>query len=134
MTPAEAKRLLLLHSFGLDDFDDPAMEVGFIGSLRPYRGLIERNFHEVMAALGVLAPQLQLGQIDAQIVSALWSICHTARAWGVHPDGMLRRNHLIAPADVERLENWIETISYATMILLDNGDLETAFAEAGYHL
>ena len=61
-----------------------------------------------MAALRVLAPQLQEPQLDAQIINALWSICHTARAWGVHEDGMLRRNDLISPADVERLESWIE--------------------------
>ena len=134
MMPAQAKRLLLLHSFGLDELDNPQMLGGFMGSLRPYHGLREENFHEVMQALRVLAPQLQQPEIDAEIINALWSICHMARAWGVHEDGMLRRNDLIAPADVERLESWIEAISCATMILLDGGDVEAAFAEAGYPL
>ena len=129
MTPAQAKQLLLLHSFALDDVGNPQMARGFIGSLRPYKGLREENFHQIMAALRVLAPQLGERQIDAQIVGALWNICHMARAWGVHPQGMLRRNNLISRADIERLESWVETISYATMMLLDGSDVESAFAE-----
>ena len=129
MTFAQAKQGLLLHSFALNDADDAQMARGFLGSLRPYIGLREENFREVMAALRVLAPHLGAPTLDREIVGALWNICHLARAWGVHPDGMLRRNDLISPADAERLDAWIEAISDVTAMLLDGADVETAFAD-----
>ena len=130
MSPAEAKRLLLLHS-GVDaDVADPRWQAGFLGSLRPYRGhLVPANLHEVMAALRVLAPELEAPHVDREIMSALWGICHFGRAWGVHPAGMLRSNNLITEADVGRLETWIDCISYATTVLLDGGGIESAFQE-----
>ena len=127
MNSAEATRLLLLHSFSLDELDNPQMTGGFLGSLRPYKALRPENFHQVMEAIGVLKPQLQAPQIDCEIMRSLWSIYHLARAWGVHPDGMLRRNNLITPADVERLESWIEAISETTSLLLEGADIEVAF-------
>ena len=127
MTVHEAIELLLLHSFMGDDVENPKMTTGFLGSLRPYKELDERNFEEIMQALRVLAPRFQDEKIDQKILSALWCICHLGRAWGVHPDGMLRRNNLIAEADSQRLDEWIDAVSYAVMMLLE-GDIEEAFA------
>ena len=79
-----------------------------------------------MESLRVVAPSLQGDVVPREVVSSLLSICHLGRAWGVHPDGMLRRNGLISDTDVERLDGWIETISYAAMCVLD-GDVEEAF-------
>ena len=39
---------------------------------------------------------------------------------------MLRRNELITDADVQRLEEWIWTMSYATFCILD-GSMDEAF-------
>lgn len=104
------------------------MQSGFLGSLRPFQGhLIEQNYHEVMAALRVVAPSLEQPDVDREVVRSLWGICHLARAWGVYPDGMLRSNGLIQPADVERLDDWVERISYATFVLLDGGGIDRAF-------
>jgi hypothetical protein len=128
MTTTEAKELLLLHSFAHSDIHHPKMISGFLGSLRPYSGhLVEQNYHEVMAALRVLAPSLEQPMVDREVIKALWGICHLAHSWGVHPDGMLRRNGLIETPDIERLERWIGRISYATMILLDGGGIDEAF-------
>ena len=130
MTSAEAKQLLLLHSGAHPDTNHSKSQSGFLGSLRPYGGcLLAENFHEVMAALKVLAPQLEGPLVDREVASALWGICHLGRAWGVEPDGMLRSNRLISDADIARLESWIECISYATMVLLDGGGIEEAFHE-----
>jgi len=131
----EAKESLLLHSFSHPDSAvDPRAAAGFLGSLRPYGGLNVQNYHEVMTALRVLAPKLGTEpRLDRDIVSALWGICHLALAWGVDPDGMLRRNGLIADADVRRLAAWVQTISYATMMLLDGHDVEEAFAGYDEH-
>ena len=128
MTRDEAKKLLLMHSFMSEDIEHPKMTTGFLGSLRPYKGLQENNFHEVIAVLRVLAPELCRETVDTQIVSALWGMCKLARAWGVHPQGMLRSNNLIADRDAERLEDWVDAIEYAVMILLESNDMDEAFA------
>jgi hypothetical protein len=65
-------------------------------------------------------------KVNRKIVSALWGMCHLARAWAVYPEGMLISNNLITAQQVEQIEDWIEDISYATMCLLD-GSREEAF-------
>ena len=128
MNPSEAKELLQLHSYQHPDLDHPKMRSGFLGCLRPYRGaLVEENFHEVMRALRGVAALLEQPQVDQEIINALWGICHLARAWGVAPSGMLRRNSLISSDDVVQLEAWIDCISEATMFLLDHAGSDEAF-------
>ncbi len=121
-----------MHSFSHPDIHHPKMETGFLGSLRPYCGLKVENFHEVMTALRVMAPSLQESRVDRDMVGALWSICDLSYSWGVHPDGMLRRNDLIAPSDVERLKRWGNCISYASRILFGGVLGDAAIAEAFY--
>lgn len=128
MTPAEAREALLFHSGAHPDVDDPRWQKGFLGSLRPFSGLREENYHEVMAALRALTEQLQADSVPREVVSAVVGICHFARAWGVAPDGMLRGNGLIGDEDAARLEGWIWTISYALSMILD-GDAAEAFDE-----
>lgn len=128
MTTAEARELLLLHSFSYHDLEHPKRAGGFLGSLRPYHGLKEKNFHELMEAIGVLAPQLQAAKVDREIVSALWAICYLARLWGIEPGGMLQRNRLIAADDVDRLGKWLGVLGYTVAILLEGGDMEEAFS------
>src|SRR5689334_13580086 len=98
MTPAQAKELLLLHAFcDPRSTEHPKAASGFLGSLRPYRGhLLQENFTEVMESLRVLAAELSGTAVDREVVGALWGLCHLARAWGVAPEGMLRRNGLIS--------------------------------------
>jgi hypothetical protein len=108
--------------------DSPRWTFGFLGSLRPFTGLREENFHEVMAALRTLAPTLQEDAVARDVVAGLVGVCHLGRAWGVHPEGMLRLNGLIPDEDVARLEAWVWTISYATMCVLD-GAIDEAFHE-----
>jgi hypothetical protein len=129
MTPAHAKELLLLHGFcDPRSAEHPKAAAGFLGSLRPYGGhLVEENFREVMESLRVLAPELSGATVDREVVSALWAMCHLARAWGVEPEGMLRRNGLISATDIETLAGWVATLSYATMCLLDGSGEEEAF-------
>ncbi len=127
----QAIELLLLHSCAHPDFNHPKWESGFIGMLRPFGGeLIEDNYHEVVACIGCLAGELQSeAPVDKRIVSSLWGICHTARAWGVEEDGMLRRNRLISDEQVRTLDEWVDAISYATTTLLDGEDLDSALAQ-----
>ena len=112
MDYAEAKRQLLMHGAGLFDAGEAvAFDEGFLGSLRPYRGLREENFHIVMEALLVVGEVIHRAPaIDRDLVVSLWWMCSLARRWGVEPGGMLRRNNLIPPADVRRLERWVDVI------------------------
>ncbi|WET82481.1 hypothetical protein P3102_15340 [Amycolatopsis sp. QT-25] len=128
MTPADAREALLFHSCTHPDVENPRWQQGFLGSLRPFTGLREENFHEVMSALLTLAEPLQADLVSREVVSTVVGICHFGRVWGVAPEGMLRRNDLIADAEVTRLEEWVQAISYALTMILD-GDIAEAAAE-----
>ena len=129
MSQAVARMLLSKHSFTHDDVDDPAMENGFLGSLRPYKGKLNHSaFHEVVACLKALGPSMSNDStVDRQVVSNLWGICKLSQDWAVDPDGMLRRNNLISTPDIETMKKWIDCISYATMMLLEDPDPSVAF-------
>jgi hypothetical protein len=129
MTKDEAKEILKYHSFTHEDLNHSKMERGFLGMLRPFSGeLIEENYHEVIQALKVLANELRNNkQIDKEIISAIWGICHLTRSWAIDKEGMLQRNNLIKEAQIAKLEEWIGNISYATMMILDGSDNATAF-------
>ena len=128
MTIPEAQDLLLAHAGAHPDPDHPLLANGFLGMLRPYHGLVERNFHEVMHALQVVAPSLQTDPtLNRNLMAALWGLCHFSRAWALEPEGMVRSNNLITEADVERLSNWLNIISYAITNLLEGADDKEAF-------
>ncbi|WMT41859.1 SMI1/KNR4 family protein [Paenibacillus sp. D2_2] len=132
MDISNAVRLLKCHAFAHDDVDLPKAENGFLGCLRPFQGeLKEANLHEMMVVIRALAAKLGEPALDREIISCLWTICKLGRAWAVEPEGMLRSNGLITDEQVERMENWLDLISYAVMTLLDNGGEEEAFW--GYH-
>jgi len=129
MTLEEAKQLLKYHSFMDSDINHPKMESGFLGMLRPFSGeLNEDNYHEIIKAIRILADELRnKQQIDKEVISAIWGICHQTRSCAIDKDGMLRRNNLIRDEQIKKLEKWIETISYATMMILDGSDNSIAF-------
>ena len=128
LSPAQARELLRFHSGRHEDVSHAKWTGGFLGSLRPYRGLDPRNFHEVMRCLVVLAPELGAhGPLDRELIADVWGICHLGRAWGVEPGGMLPSNELIPLEDIQRLQSWIDQISYTVFCLLDGCDPGTAF-------
>jgi hypothetical protein len=135
MTHTEAYTLLLAHATIHPDENHPLHSTGFLAMLRPYKGLIEGNFHEVMQALRVVAPDLQNGtSIDRNLVTALWGTCHYARAWALEPEGMLQRNHLIKAADQERLADWLNIISDTVSNLLEGAGEAVAFEAYKFYL
>lgn len=129
MNRQEALDLLLHHSFQHEDVHHPKSEKGFLGMLRPYQGeLIEQNYTDMKMLVEFFADELRQGKtIDREIISAFWGICHLARAWAVDPEGMLRRNDLIEQKDIEKIDLWINQISYAVMMLLDGSDADFNF-------
>ncbi len=128
LSRAEAVRLLGIHSFAIEG-EEELREIGFLGSLKPFQGALRpATFHEVMACIKALGPEFHgQEQVSADVMGALWAICQFGRAWAVYPDGMLRRNHLITAADVEKMELWLDCISYAVCMLLDGCDADVAF-------
>lgn len=128
MDISKAIHLLKCHAYAHEDVHLPQAEHGFLGSLRPFQGeLKEENLHEIMAVIRALAAKLGEPALDREVVSCLWTLCKLGRAWAVEPNGMLRSNGLMTEEQVERMENWLDMISYAVMILLDNGGEEEAF-------
>jgi HEAT repeats len=131
METCEAKALIRMHA---GTADGPKMATGFLGCLRPYTGLVADNFEEVVEATAAVADALQAGPwVDRELVFALWSMCSTARAWGVQEGGMLPRNHLISPADRRTLSTWVDIIECMTLRLLGGNGLPLAispYAEA----
>ena len=127
----EAHFKLSVHGFTCKDVDSEEMRKGFLGSLRPYRGKLNHDaFIEVMACLKVLGPLISSEtHVKRSTLSNLWGICYLARDWATHPDGMLRRNKLILEADVEIITQWINCISYATMMFLDGQEPAAAFTK-----
>jgi hypothetical protein len=127
-----AKRVLELHSSGTDeDGNEPA---GFIGSLRPYRELVERNFHILMQALFVVGDTMCRSElVERKLVHAIWDICLVARLYGLEPDGMLQRNHLITPEDVRRLRAQVWTLeTTALSFLWSNSPIDNVEGYAQY--
>lgn len=137
MEYAEARHQLLLHGPGTSDAagNPLVLEHGFLGCLRPYSGLYERNFHLVVEALLAVGERIhRTAQVDRDVVQAVWSICSTGRNWGLHPGGMLQRNKLITPGDTNRLELWLDTIESMTLRLLSGWPPHWAVTEYAEYL
>lgn len=120
MTFEEARERLRFHCGSHPDIEDPRWEQRFLQSLRPYRGLDEVAYHDLNACVDAVSDHLQnSGTLDRDVINSLWGICHFARAWALAEDGVLRRNNLITPADQEKLDGWITSISYRVAMWLD---------------
>lgn len=111
MTPSEASDRLQFHT-------EPE-EGSFLQMLRPYRGIRDEVLTDVMHCLRACAPMVGANQLPRDLVRAVWAISRLGRSWALHPDGMLRRNDLIAPADQKRLWDFLEDFDSAVMLLLE---------------
>src|SRR5206468_1953844 len=99
-----AMNVILMHSCGRDDvpLEEALYPEGFLGCLRPFSGLREANFLQVMDAIIALRPHLAgHREWEVRLVAGLWGLVVTARNWGLDPGGMLQRNRLLSPADTE---------------------------------
>src|SRR5262249_50249578 len=98
----EAKRQLVLHAGAIDEAQKAMiLEDGFLPSLRPYRGLQEKNIHLVMEALLTVGERIHSApQVDRELITTIWWMCTTARLWGLRPDGMLQACKLLTAEDI----------------------------------
>jgi hypothetical protein len=121
----EAVNVILMHGVGRDDVapDRALLESGFLGCLRPFSALREENFLQVMQAIIALKPHLAGAKVwERRLVEGLWGLTTTARLWGLDPDGMLQRNHLLSANDTKRLLLWVRCIEMAISRLMRDGD------------
>ncbi|MEL6676898.1 MAG: hypothetical protein AAFR61_32115 [Bacteroidota bacterium] len=87
-------------------------EGSFLNMLRPYRGLKEEIFLDLRTALQQMEPEFKAAKkADKDLMSAIWTLCFSAKYWGTEPDSMLVRNELITDADRQTLRTWINELS-----------------------
>lgn len=124
----EALNIILMHGIGRKDVPLPEAlyEHGFIGCLRPWSGLRNQNFIELMTAILSLRHSLAGREAwPVELVAAIIGITRMAHCWGIDDAGMLRRNNLISDSDVIKLRRWthrIETV--VEQLLMGNDPLE----------
>jgi len=120
----EAVNLILMHGIGRDDvpLDQALIPNGFLGSLRPFTGLREENFLQVLGAIIALGPHLAGKKVlERRLVSGLFELVQRARSWGLDPHGMIQRNKLMSAADTNRLWLWVTCLEMAIYRLLHGG-------------
>jgi hypothetical protein len=120
-----AKRQILFHAGW--DLSSVSGSPCFLERLRPYQGLSELAFAEVMNSIMIWHPSLVAAQmVDKQIVTALWDLCCRTRGLVLRPNSSVQTNKLITSDDLERLRWWIEVIESASLGTLQGWDLRMA--------
>ncbi|HVS71710.1 MAG TPA: hypothetical protein VHQ47_10690 [Phycisphaerae bacterium] len=130
----EAVNLILMHGAGRDGvpLEEALIDNGFLGCLRPFSGLREENFLQVMQAIIALKPHLSGAKVwELRLIYGLWELTTRARLWGLDPNGMLQRDRLLSEQDTERLLLWVHCIEMAVSRLMRNGDPADALAYYG---
>jgi len=114
---------LTFHCGSNPNIDDPRWSAGFLQSLRPYRGTLDTDaWAHFIDCVDAVAGHLKTADaIDRNVINSLWGVCHYARAWALHPDGMLRRNNLITAEDQATLAEWLDELSERIAFMLDRG-------------
>src|SRR5262249_20757165 len=113
------------HGIGRDDvpLDQALLKGGFLDVLRPFTGLKEDNFLQVMEAIIALRPHL-VGETmwERRLVEGIWGMTMGGRMWGLDPGGMLQRNRLLTATETSRLRLWVDCIEMAVSRLFRSGD------------
>jgi hypothetical protein len=124
----DALNMILMHGIGRDDVSvsDALYQHGFIGCLRPWSGLRDENYHELMSAIVSLHHSLAgRNEWPVELIAGIMGITRMAHCWGIDDAGMLRRNKLISDADVAKLRHWTQRIeSVVEQLLMGNDPLE----------
>lgn len=121
----DALNTILMHGVGRDDVPiaEALHEHGFIGCLRPWSGLRDDNYREVMLAL--LSLRQSLAGADCwptELVGGIMGITRMAHCWALDSKGMLQHNGLISESEVEKLRYWVQRIESVTEQLLKGND------------
>ena len=124
----DALNTILMHGVGRSDvpLSEAVHEHGFIGCLRPWSGLRDENYLELMTAILSLHDSLaDRNNWPTDLIGGLVGITRMAHCWGIDETGMLRRNNLISESDVAKLRHWTGRIeSVIEQLLMGNDPLE----------
>lgn len=125
MTKDDAKELLRYHGLAEGYLFLPKARVGFLGLIQQMPiELNEKNYHEIMTAIKVLAEDLRIGEtVDREIITLLFKITYFSQCWLID----LQQSKLIRPEQAEQLVSWVGVISGATMDLLAKIEVEEVF-------
>jgi len=123
MTSEEARAILQKHA-GRSDAYGP--DQTFLGMLRPYRGLREAHYREVMHALAAVGPALQNPEVERELMADLWEIVFLPWLWALSPAGMVQRQNLMTADDQATLASWIEEIGLTVSLMLGGEDVPNA--------
>src|SRR3954463_3134549 len=118
MTPEDARAVLRKHTAPPSDEGEP----GFLGMLRPYKGLKEEHFREIMEALQAVAPELRKRSVDRELMADLWELVFLPWLWALAPGGMLQRTHRVSDEDQRVLAKWLEEIGLTVSLVLGATD------------
>jgi len=121
----DALNTILMHGVGRRDvpLSDALHEHGFIGCLRPWSGLRDENYRDVMIA--ILSLRESLADADCwptELVGGIMGITRMAHGWALDSNGMLQRNNLITTTELEKLRHWVHRIESVTEQLLMGND------------
>ncbi|MGL4423262.1 MAG: hypothetical protein ACRCZF_21550, partial [Gemmataceae bacterium] len=125
MTPDEAKQAILRHA---GQPTVPGAYGGLLARLRPFVGLDDADFLELLEALLTLAPSLRSTEaLDRETIRALWDICRTARFWSGPPGVTPKTRPFIPLTTRRRLDSWVDELERMTLELLHGEDVWVAF-------
>lgn len=121
----DALNTILMHGVGRRDvpLSDALHEHGFVGCLRPWSGLRDQNYRELM--LAILSLHESLAGSDCwptELVAGIMGITRMAHSWALDSNGMLQRNHLITEPEIVKLRHWVHRIESVTELLLMGND------------
>ena len=121
MDYASAVEQLTFHCGTNPNTDDARWSRGFLQTLNPYqRELVPDAMRDVGVCVDVISDHLKTADfLDRSVINSLWGINHYARAWAIHPDGLLQRNNLISDDDRDTLSTWLDDLSERVAMMLD---------------
>ena len=79
-------------------------------TLRPYHGLRDDVFHDLVFGLTWAMWHSREGDLDRQLVAAACYLNRQIRLIGTNEDSALRRNHLIEDDDLAKLREWLRIV------------------------
>jgi len=116
-----ARASILRHCAAIDDPHRP----GILSKLRPYRGVDEHDYPELMTAILTIGKDFASPD-SYDLVRHIWGLCWTIRNWAVRPTGLLRANKIISEQEVAVLDTWCEVIETTMLRLLGPHELHEA--------
>lgn len=121
----DAKAMLQQHAGHIDLPDRNSL----VDSLRPFSGLCESDFCDIMKSLVHVHKELSEQEtIDRELVYACWDLCTRIRFLALSESSSLRTNQLISQFDLNRLGEWHNSIDSFCRRSLHKLDLGTCLS------